>query len=181
MPKIFKKNKNFHIEFHISKEEWRETGRTVLQYEKSKIQLLRRKMVLTQLFTYSKKLDTHTHTHRDQLESNKAYLLWVHTNSSCCFKGLVKLALVWLHCFYLQRHTAFFELGGWFYKECCFIYSQLIMLNCKQSVCFSSADNYPLVNISLKYLQHLVPEEKPLHQNECLREFWNSSVSLAHE
>lgn len=29
------------------------------------------------------------------------------------------------------------------------------MLNCKQSVCFSSADNYPLVNISLKYLQHL--------------------------
>lgn len=36
-----------------------------------------------------------------------------------------------------------------------FIYSQLITLNCKQSVCFSSADNYPLVNISLKYLQHL--------------------------
>lgn len=40
-------------------------------------------------------------------------------------------------------------------QSCCFIYSQLIMLNCKQSVCFSSADNYPLVNISLKYLQHL--------------------------
>lgn len=40
-------------------------------------------------------------------------------------------------------------------QSCWFIYSQLIMLNCKQSVCFSSADNYPLVNISLKYLQHL--------------------------
>lgn len=37
----------------------------------------------------------------------------------------------------------------------CFIYSQLITLNSKQSVCFSSVDNYPLVNISLKYLQHL--------------------------
>lgn len=40
-------------------------------------------------------------------------------------------------------------------QSCCFIYSQLIMLNCKQNVCFSSVDNYPLVNISLKYLQHL--------------------------
>lgn len=55
------------------------------------------------------------------------------------------------------------------------------MLDCKQSVCFSSADNYPLVSISLKYLQHLAPEEKPLHQNECLSELWNSSVSLAHK
>lgn len=55
------------------------------------------------------------------------------------------------------------------------------MLNCKQSVCFSSADNYPLVNISLKYLQHLATEEKPLHQNECLGELWNSSVSFADE
>lgn len=43
------------------------------------------------------------------------------------------------------------------------------MLNCKQSVCFSSADNYPLVNISLKYLQHLAPAENLyIKMNVCL-------------
>lgn len=43
------------------------------------------------------------------------------------------------------------------------------MLNCKQSVCFSSADNYPLVNISLKYLQHLAPAGNLyIKMNVCL-------------
>lgn len=55
------------------------------------------------------------------------------------------------------------------------------MLNCKQSVCFSSADNYPLVNISLKYLQHLAPAGiLYIQMNACLSKFRNSLVSLAH-
>lgn len=52
-----------------------------------------------------------------------------------------------------------------------FIYSQLITLNCKQSVCFSSADNYPLVNISLKYLQHLaMPQPRSFKTHTLSRE-----------
>lgn len=56
------------------------------------------------------------------------------------------------------------------------------MLDCKQSVCFSSADNYPLVNISLKYLQHLAAAENLyIKMNVCLCKLRNSLVSLAHQ
>lgn len=56
------------------------------------------------------------------------------------------------------------------------------MLNCKQSICFSSADNYPLVNISLKYLQHLATTAGNLYikMNVCLSKLRNSSIALAH-
>lgn len=56
------------------------------------------------------------------------------------------------------------------------------MLNCKQSVCFSSADNYPLVNISLKYLQHLATAGNLyIKMNVCLCKLRNSLVSLARQ
>lgn len=42
------------------------------------------------------KFGTHTNFcfKADQLESNKVYLLLIHTSASCCFKGLAKLDLV---------------------------------------------------------------------------------------
>lgn len=56
------------------------------------------------------------------------------------------------------------------------------MLNCKQSICFSSADNYLLVNISLKYLQHLATAGNLyIKMNVCLSKFRNSAVSLAQQ